>query len=1228
MATPYAFVTLVSSDFYLPGALALAAALKDLHPFPPTPPEVEFQTVCLVTPETVDVSTTKLLRSVYNVVIGVEIIEQEDDRKLRLLGRPDLNTVLTKLHIFRLTQYSKIIFLDADVLPVSPISHLFTTPHEFAAVPDVGWPDIFNSGVLVATPGEDKFNELMDLQKTKGSWDGGDQGILNEWRGPNWHRLSFTYNTTPTAAYTYAPAYERFGSAIKAIHFIGYDKPWRNLTYRAPGIKSSETTLDDGTKRAYNYESLVDKWYDVYDRHYRMDPVSTAPNFQFDTYMSAWDAGVPAETRTRSNSGGALGLDDLRRIAVEGISSVASSIPTLPFPVGPVMGEYRSLPLEGRVDLMRPRKPEPEPTQEPESQREPQPEPQREPFVDPAYHDDGSPGTPRPTHIQIPSGQGDYFRSGTLPTPGPNEVPPAPYHHGLSLPPSQTPTPYYGPPSGYDGSRDQNSLQISYQSQSPQGGHTHQQPGQQHHSQHHRSHSGQQRVTFAPQDSSDSERTPPGTRYPPHQPSHHRQHSQGQTHQSGYASPKRGGRGGYETPPRQQHGYQEHRTHGGDHTPTQDQPWKREGTRGQQQTGQTQHHGGGHHYEPPHHHHGHHHQHQPPHQPQPQQQPPSQPQYHQRAPPPRPISPPKVEWNPAVEPPPKTPPPPSAFPQDTYYPNIWDQPARGPHDNAHHRVTSPVSAEREFFSLPPPSEIPDQLIREGQYSNVIGTSHPQDSPESVSSPPAPDKSKVHAVFPWEEKPRHVPRRVFPRTDPPPPVANYIESERTSSPISTPPPPSERSVPQVQPATSPLSSPWGGVGFSNAWDSVPSIQRYAQKLVGSPKIFPFQYMANPPPPTDDDWKQQWEKQREKEMQDRHDASSMDGDDEDEGDELDEEELEASEGSSRGKRNQGSRRRSRAQSLTRNKKKYRSRGIQANPDTSEQSIQTAIDASSCPCCSRPIGEAVEAASAPVPAPAPAPAPEPAPVLAAVTKKAPPPVGLGIASALLPSAVPRDFMPQHEQGAGTPMVPTVGHSSEPFPSLATPSGLRSPATLGSPRTYSPPKVTSPLRIPSPPKVTSPPLVSSPLRGPSSPAKAVSPKSAPVRPPLSPQASARPGSVRKLSTSSLTGSGSSRASSPVVGTTARTSQATPSPKHTRLSSLSPELVRSISTESAITPSPTTTHDSPITPADNTPRKGSRVWDPARGVDVFKRGSEEVLARFLRMGSFEEENQQRQAAA
>lgn len=86
MAPPFAFVTLLTSDSYLPGALALAAALKDVHPSPPVHPEVEFDTVCLVTPESVDVTTIKLLRRAFGVVVGVELIGQEDEKGLALLG--------------------------------------------------------------------------------------------------------------------------------------------------------------------------------------------------------------------------------------------------------------------------------------------------------------------------------------------------------------------------------------------------------------------------------------------------------------------------------------------------------------------------------------------------------------------------------------------------------------------------------------------------------------------------------------------------------------------------------------------------------------------------------------------------------------------------------------------------------------------------------------------------------------------------------------------------------------------------------------------------------------------------------------------------------------------------------------------------------------------------------------------------------------------------------------
>ena len=87
MATRYAFVTLLTSDSYLPGALTLAAALRDIHHTPALEPEVDFQTACLVAPETVDVSSIKLLRGAFDVVIGVEIIEDEDGKGLGLLGK-------------------------------------------------------------------------------------------------------------------------------------------------------------------------------------------------------------------------------------------------------------------------------------------------------------------------------------------------------------------------------------------------------------------------------------------------------------------------------------------------------------------------------------------------------------------------------------------------------------------------------------------------------------------------------------------------------------------------------------------------------------------------------------------------------------------------------------------------------------------------------------------------------------------------------------------------------------------------------------------------------------------------------------------------------------------------------------------------------------------------------------------------------------------------------------
>ena len=123
---------------------------------------------------------------------------------------------------------------------------------------------------------------------------------------------------------------------------------------------------------------------------------------------------------------------------------------------------------------------------------------------------------------------------------------------------------------------------------------------------------------------------------------------------------------------------------------------------------------------------------------------------------------------------------------------------------------------------------------------------------------------------------------------------------------------------------------------------------------------------------------------------------------------------------------------------------------------------------------------------------------------------------------------------------------------------------------------------------------------------------------------------SASQVPTSKLAGSPQTP-SSPVVGPSASSSPRQ-SPTLSKLSApFSPPLHRMSSNDTTLTTSTSTSgqvetpEGTPILGPQAPPqRKGGRVWDPARGVDVFKRSSEEVLARFLRSGSFDDEDGQR----
>ncbi|KAI9884616.1 MAG: hypothetical protein M1823_003603 [Watsoniomyces obsoletus] len=235
------------SDSYLPGVQVLAHSLRDAG--------TRKKLAVLVTMDTISAETMTELNKLYDYIIPVERIINRSPAKLFLMDRWDLKSTFTKIGLWHQTQFRKIVYLDADVVALRAPDELFDIKAPFAAAPDIGWPDCFNSGVLVLTPNMADYYSLLALAQRGVSFDGADQGLLNM-HFKDYHRISFRYNCTPSGHYQYVPAYRHFEADISLLHFIGKDKPWSS-----EGQSSRVDSI---------YNELLGRWWAVHDRHLRV----------------------------------------------------------------------------------------------------------------------------------------------------------------------------------------------------------------------------------------------------------------------------------------------------------------------------------------------------------------------------------------------------------------------------------------------------------------------------------------------------------------------------------------------------------------------------------------------------------------------------------------------------------------------------------------------------------------------------------------------------------------------------------------------------------------------------------------------------------------------------------------------------------------------------------------------------------------------------------------------
>ena len=198
-----AFATLVTPAFAM-GAVALGHSLRKLH-------GNRHDLVCLISPD-VNETWKEILEQWWTVKPVPEYKPTSRSRRS-----------WTKLRLWTLTEYKKIVYLDSDTLVMKPIDDLFTYP-QLSCACDPDPPQICNTGLMVLEPKDGLFEAMDKMARVDKVRMGiGDQSSINAFFH-GFTPIPPSYNVPRVAGSGLGDLLKR--DAVHVVHFV-CKKPWK-----------------------------------------------------------------------------------------------------------------------------------------------------------------------------------------------------------------------------------------------------------------------------------------------------------------------------------------------------------------------------------------------------------------------------------------------------------------------------------------------------------------------------------------------------------------------------------------------------------------------------------------------------------------------------------------------------------------------------------------------------------------------------------------------------------------------------------------------------------------------------------------------------------------------------------------------------------------------------------------------------------------------------------------